>query len=276
MECIRANMLVTTPFSVSPNPAALFITPSLRSALHKIRYTVDNRQGLTCLLGDAGMGKSSLMRLLHLEYEGREDEVTVAFLTDPDFNTPNAFVRSICQAFEIPMRRSLQAQKTQFKDFILEQASAGKNMVLLLDESQGMNSEVMEVLRSFLNFESNTAKLLQIVMAGQLELRNRLKMPRNKALKSRIVMYSLLSPLTPAEAKSMITHRCQMAEIPIPFPDTALDLIYSSTGGVPRDILRICAYAYQTAQITGDKNVSIELAEQAIEHERAIMDEEAV
>ena len=269
-------MLVTTPFSVSPNPAALFITPSLRSALHKIRYTVDNRQGLTCLLGDAGMGKSSLMRLLHLEYEGREDEVTVAFLTDPDFNTPNAFVRSICQAFEIPMRRSLQAQKTQFKDFILEQASAGKNMVLLLDESQGMNSEVMEVLRSFLNFESNTAKLLQIVMAGQLELRNRLKMPRNKALKSRIVMYSLLSPLTPAEAKSMIAHRCQMAEIPIPFPDAALDLIYSSTGGVPRDILRICAYAYQTAQITGDKSVSIELAEQAIEHERAIMDEEAV
>ncbi len=268
-------MIISTPFSVSPNPAALYVTPSLRSALHKVRYTVDNRQGLTCVLGDAGMGKSSLMRLLHHEYEGREDEVTVAFLTDPDFNTPNAFVRSICQGFDIPMRRSLQAQKTQFKDFIMDQATAGKNVVLLLDEAQGMNSEVMEVLRSFLNFESNTAKLLQIVMAGQIELRDRLKNPRNKALKSRIVMYSLLSPLTPDEAKAMLMHRCTLAEIELPFADPVIDLIYQASGGVPRDILRTCGFAYETAHITGDKTVSYELAEQAIAHEKAILDEEA-
>lgn len=268
-------MLITTPFSVSPNPAALYLTPSLRSALHKVRYTIDNRQGLTCLLGDAGMGKSSLMRLLHLEYEDREDEVTVAFLTDPDFNTPNAFVRSICQAFDVPMRRSLQAQKTQFKDFIMEQAQAGKNVVLLLDESQGMDSETMEILRSFLNFESNTAKLLQIVMAGQLNLRERLKMPRNKALKSRIVMYSLLSPLTPAEAKGMLEHRCQRAEIKLPFSDEVIDIIYAATGGVPRDILRICGYAFEIAKVGGEQTVSRELAESSIEHERSVMEEEA-
>lgn len=267
-------MITTTPFSVSPNPAALFITPSLRSALHKVRYTIDNRQGLTCVLGDAGMGKSSLMRLLHLEYENREDEVTVAFLTDPDFHTPNAFVRSICQSFDVPMRRSLQAQKMEFKDFIMEQAQQGKNVVLLLDESQGMNSEVMELLRSFLNFESNTAKLLQIVMAGQIELRERLKLPRNKALRSRIVMYSLLSPLTPAEAKSMLEHRCKLTEIALPFPDEVIDLIYQAAGGVPRDILRICGYAYETAKIAGEAVVSRELAEASIEHEQAIMEEE--
>lgn len=268
-------MLTITPFSVSPNPAALFLTPSLRSALHKVRYTVDNRQGLTCVLGDAGMGKSSLMRLLHLEYEDREDEVTVAFLTDPDFHTPNAFVRSICQAFDVPMRRSLQAQKTQFKEFIMDQAEVGKNVVLLLDESQGMDSETMEVLRSFLNFESNTAKLLQVVMAGQLELRERLKMRRNKALKSRIVMYSLLSPLTPAEARSMLDHRCQLADIELPFSSEVIDLIYAATAGVPRDILRICGYAYEIAQVLGEKTVSRELAEQSIEHERMVMEEEA-
>ena len=173
------------------------------------------------------------------------------------------------------MRRSLQAQKTQFKDFILEQAQGGKNVVLLLDEAQGMGTETMEILRSFLNFESNTAKLLQIVMAGQLELRERLKLSRNKALKSRIVMYSLLSPLTPAEAKGMLEHRCQIAEIKLPFSDEVIDLIYASTGGVPRDILRICGYAYEIARVTGDKTVSRELAEQSIEHERMVMGEEA-
>lgn len=268
-------MATITPFSVSPNPAALFITPNLRSALHKVRYTIENRQGLTCVLGDAGMGKSSLMRLLHLEYEGRESEIAVAFLTDPDFHTPNAFVRSICQAFDVPMRRSLQAQKTEFKDFIFAQAQEGKNVVLLLDEAQGMSSETMEVLRSFLNYESNTAKLLQIVMAGQLELRERLKMPRNKALRSRIVMYSLLSPLTPTEAKAMLAHRCGLAEIKLPFTDDVIDLIYSTTGGVPRDILRICGYAYEIAVQLEESIVSREIAEQAIEHEQLVMDEEA-
>jgi general secretion pathway protein A len=267
-------MVNGTPFSVSPNPAALHITPSLRSALHKVRYTVDNRQGLTCVLGDAGMGKSSLMRLLSLEYEGRDDEVSVAYLTDPDFNTPNAFVRSICQSFDVPMKRSLQAQKTVFKDFIYSQASEGKNVVLLLDEAQGMTSETMEVLRGFLNFESNTAKLIQVVMAGQIELRNRLKLPKNKALKSRIVMYSLLSPLTVQEAKGMLEHRCKLHDIPLPFTDDVIELIYNAMVGVPRDILRVCGYAYEVAQLEGASVVSRELAEASIAHEREVMEGE--
>jgi general secretion pathway protein A len=267
-------MMSLTPFSISPNPANLFITPTLRAAIHKVRYTIDNRQGLTCVLGDAGMGKSSLMRLLHLEYEGREDEATIALLTDPDFHTPNAFVRSICQAFDVPMKRSFQAQKTAFKDFIESQAGDGKNVILLLDESQGMTSDTMEVLRGFLNYESNTAKLLQVVMAGLLELRTSLKLPRNKALRSRIVMYSLLSPLTLQEAKAMLEHRCRLAEIPIPFPDEVIELIYVEMSGVPRDILRTCGYAFETARLGGDTDVSRELAEAAISHERAIMEQE--
>ncbi|MGB8506934.1 MAG: AAA family ATPase, partial [Pyrinomonadaceae bacterium] len=245
----------TTPFSVSPNPAALFLTPSLRSALHKVRYTVENRQGLTCVLGDAGMGKSSLMRLLHLEYEGRPEEISVAYITDPDFHTPNAFVRSICQSFDVPMRRSFQAQKDEFKEYILGQAGVGKNVVLLLDEAQGMTPDTMEILRSFLNFESNTAKLLQVVMAGQLDLRERLKLSRNRALRSRIVMYSLMSALSPAEAKGMLEHRCQLADIPLPFSDEVIDIIYSAAGGTPRDILRICGYAYEISQVGGDPEV---------------------
>lgn len=263
-----------TPFSVSPNPTNLFITPTLRAALHKVRYTIDNRQGLTCVLGDVGMGKSSLMRLLHLEYEGREDEVTIALLTDPDFHTPNAFVRSICQAFEVPMKRSLQAQKTAFKDFIEAEGMEGKNVILLLDEAQGMTTETMEVLRGFLNYETNTAKLLQVVIAGLLDLRDSLKQARNKALRSRIVMYSLLSPLTLEETKAMLAHRCKLAELPLPFSPEVIELIYVEMSGVPRDILRVCGYAFAAAKLGGDETVSLELAESAIYHERLIMEQE--
>ncbi len=266
--------MAITPFSVSPNPANLFITPTLRAAIHKVRYTIDNRQGLTCVLGDVGMGKSSLMRLLHLEYDGREEDAAIALLTDPDFHTPNAFVRSICQAFDVPMKRSFQAQKTAFKDFIEAQAGEGRNVILLLDEAQGMTSDTMEVLRGFLNYESNTAKLLQVVMAGLLDLRSSLKQPRNKALRSRIVMYSLLSPLTLGETKAMLEHRCKLAEMPLPFSDNVIELIYAEMSGVPRDILRTCGYAFETTKLAGETLVPREIAEAAIYHERSIMEQE--
>ena len=137
----------------------------------------------------------------------------------------------------------------------------------------GDELQVMERLRSFLNFES-TRQALQSSWPGSLNYERR-KLPRNKALKSRIVMYSLLSPLTLAEATAMLEHRCKLAEIEIPFSADVIDLIYVATGGVPRDILRICGYAYETAQIGGEKIVSRELAEASIEHERDIMEEEA-
>jgi hypothetical protein len=88
-------------------------------------------------------------------------------------------------------------------------------------------------------------------------------------------MYSLLSPLTLAEAKGMVEHRCNLADIALPFSDDVVELIYVSTGGVPRDILRICGFAYEIARTGGDEVVTRELAEQAIDHERAVMDEEA-
>ena len=265
--------MIDTPFSISPNPSALFLTPSLKAALHKIRYTIDKRQGLTCLLGDAGMGKSSVLRLLYGSYQS-EPSVTTAFLPDPEFTTTFAFVRSICQEFDVSPRRSLHDQKNALKDFIVTQAETGQNVVLLLDEAQGLDASMLEIIRSFLNYESNRAKLLQIVMAGQLELRNRLKLPANKALKSRIIMYSLLDPLSFSETKAMIAHRCEMAEITVPFSDEVLTRVYEAAGGVPREILRLCANAYELAQVEDESTVSLRTVEQVIAMEAQSLEAE--
>jgi len=263
--------MLDTPFSISPNPATLFLTPSLKSAIHKVRYTIDKRQGLTCLLGDAGMGKSSVLRLLYGAYES-QDGITTAFLPDAEFTTPFAFVRSICQEFDIPPRRSLHDQKNAFKDFIVSQAEAGNNVVLLLDEAQGLDTSMLEIVRSFLNYESNRAKLLQIVMAGQLELRNRLKLPANKALKSRIIMYSLLDPLSLSETKAMLAHRCEMSEMEVPFSDEVIARVYDAAGGVPREMLRLCATAYELMQVTEQKAISISTLEQMLASEAQSLD----
>lgn len=253
-----------TPFSVSPDPTRLFITPSLKAAVHKVKYTIDKRQGLTCLLGDAGMGKSSVLRYVYSAYEP-EDNVEVAFLSEPDFSRPYAFVRSICSEFNVPSKRSLHDQKNAFKEFVLGKAEEGKNVVLMLDEAQGMDSTMLEIVRSFLNYESNRAKLLQVVLAGQLELRDRLRLPANRAIKSRIIMYSVLDPLSVAETKAMLVHRCSLLEMALPFPDAAIAMIYEAAGGNPREILRFCTNAYEWMQLTDGKTLPLEVLERLLE-----------
>lgn len=271
---LYTHLMLGTPFSISPNPATLHLTPSLKAALHKVRRTIDNRQGLSCILGDAGMGKSSVLRYLYGAYES-ESGVTAAFVTEPEISSPYAFVKSLCQVFNVTPRRSLLDQKNALKEFIFSEAAEGRNVVLLLDEAQGLDSTMLEIVRSFLNYETNNAKLLQIVMAGQLELRNRLKLKANKALKSRIIMYSLLDPLSLSETKAMLNHRCEMAEIEVPFSDSVIQLIYDAAGGVPRDILRFCDGAYALTQLTGEKSVSPETAQSVIDRESQIMADEA-
>jgi general secretion pathway protein A len=220
------------------------------------------------------MGKSSVLRYLYGAYES-ENGVTAAFVTEPEISSPYAFVKSLCQVFNVTPRRSLLDQKNALKEFIFSEAAEGRNVVLLLDEAQGLDSTMLEIVRSFLNYETNNAKLLQIVMAGQLELRNRLKLKANKALKSRIIMYSLLDPLSLSETKAMLNHRCEMAEIEVPFSDSVIQLIYDAAGGVPRDILRFCDGAYALTQLTGEKSVSPETAQSVIDRESQIMADEA-
>jgi general secretion pathway protein A len=260
-----------TPFSISPLPGALFLTPSLKAALHKLQYVISNRQGLALLLGDPGVGKSSLLRRLEGDLAAQTD-VKTAFIPDPETSSLYAFVRSICDYYEVPAKRSLLLQKDALKDFIFDQASQGNNVVLLLDEAQSLNAEMLETLRSFLNYESNSAKLIQIVMAGQLELRGRLKGLR--AIKSRIVMNSLLDSMSLQEMISMLQHRCELIGIPLPFSTETLEKIYESTFGVPRDTLKICAAAYELARLSGDATVSTDLVEAVIDQEAATFEEE--
>ena len=268
VECL----VMTTPFSISPLPSALYLTPSLKAALHKTNYVIQNRQGLACLLGDAGMGKSSMLRRLEGDLSATED-VKLAFIPDPEVSSTYAFIRSLCEYYDIPAKRSIHAQKDAFKDFVFRQASDGYNVVLLLDEAQGLSNEMFEMIRSFLNYESNSAKLLQIILAGQLELRNKLK--ANRPIRSRVIMYSLLDSLSLEEMRGMLAHRCGLQGIPIPFSAEGLVRIYEWSAGIPRDILRVCANAWELARLYEMEIVSIELIVAAIgQEERAMQEEE--
>ncbi len=237
-----------TPFSISPNPNSLYLTDSLRAVVHKSRFTIDKRQGLTCVLGDIGLGKSTILRFLYGEYSAREDTVTTLIPT-PIFPSPFAMLKSIAMDFKLEPERSFQKQQDALQAFLLETYAADKNVVIFIDEAQNVNNKQLELVRSLLNYETNTQKLVQVVLAGQLELKERLSDRRNKAVASRVSTYSILSPLTFEETRDMITHRCKFENIENPFTPEAIERIYQVSGGVPRSVLKICAFAYHIKEM---------------------------
>src|SRR5215212_10184610 len=205
---MAATLSVDTPFSISPNPNSLYITPSLRAVIAKARFNIDKRQGLTCAaLGDVGLGKSTVLRYLYGEYAAKENVVTTLIPT-PKFPSIFGMLKYICS-----------------------------------------------------DFETDRHKLIQIALAGQLELRNKLNTEKNKALYSRISTYSVLDPLTADETAAMIEHRCDFASIKNPFSKDAMEAVYIKSKGIPRSILKVCALAYEMMQMAGDKEVGADYIE---------------
>ncbi len=237
-----------TPFSISPNPNSLYLTDSLRAVVNKSKFTIDKKQGLTCILGDIGLGKSTILRFLHGDYSAREDMVTTLIPT-PAFPSPFAMLKSICMDFKLEPERSFQKQQEALETFLQEKFVENKNVVIFIDEAQNVNNKQLELSRSLLNYETNTHKLIQIVLAGQLELKDRLSDKRNKAVASRVSTYSILSPLTLEETREMISHRCKFENINNPFTDESVEKIYQVSGGVPRSVLKICAFAYHVKEL---------------------------
>src|SRR5215204_4418567 len=210
------------PFSISPNPNTLYLTDSLKAVMHKCRYTIDERQGLSCILGDFGLGKSTVLRYLFAEYDAKGDAESILIPT-PIYPSAFALLKGICQSFKLESARSFQAQQKLLEDYLETKFLDGKNIIIFIDEAQILDTKQLELLRAILNFETNEEKLVQIILGYQLELKTKLDNKRNKYLKSRIVMHSVLNALTLSETKEMIATKCEYAEINNPFSDEAIE-----------------------------------------------------
>jgi general secretion pathway protein A len=240
------------PFSTSPDPRFLFLTEALREAAAKVRYVIERRQGLTVLYGPVGMGKSSLTRMLYGEYAARPD-VRAVYVPNPHYDTGLALLKAVGDEFGVPRRRARIDQQTAFQAYLVEQYAAERNVVVFLDEAQRFTGPVLETIRTMLNFETDEAKLVQIVLTGQMELRDRLRDPTKKALRSRIFTSSTLSALSRAGTVDMIRYRLEQAAAPDLFEPDALEAIYHWTKGVPRDVMKLCSAAYEYARATAGR-----------------------
>ncbi|HET9533154.1 MAG TPA: AAA family ATPase [Blastocatellia bacterium] len=251
-------MIPESVFSISPNPRFFYITPSVQAAIAKTKYVIRARQGLTTIIGDVGLGKTSLLRLLFNEYAD-DQEHTVAFMVNPKQTSETAFLKAICTEFGVPTRRSQRETEYELRDFLVSQFKDGKNVVLFIDEAQQLRGPMFEQIRQILNFETDSTKLISIVMAGQVELRYKLADKSKRALVSRIAVSSTLDALTPEETAGMIDFRCHVAGVSNPFEPDAISAIYQFSKGVPREAIKLCAMSVQYAALNDLKAIPGEL-----------------
>jgi general secretion pathway protein A len=178
-----ASPVVFPVFSTSPDPTCMYQTPALKAALTKIRMAVSRKQGLCCIFGDVGMGKSSLLRYLLSGFMADEDRFLLSFLTSGDMPSSFGFLKRISADFGIPPQRSRLAQMDSLEEFLTTQHEAGKTTILMIDEAQLLSLECLETIRSLLNYETNTEKMVQVVLSGQLDLRDRMMQKRYRAFR---------------------------------------------------------------------------------------------
>lgn len=256
-------MIPDTVFSISPNPRFFYITSSVQAAIAKTRYVVRARQGLTTIIGDVGLGKTSLLRLLFNEYDD-SPQYTAALIVNPKQTSETAFVKAICTEFGAKTKRSLRETEYELRSFLVEEAQQGRTCVLFVDEAQQLKGPMFEQIRQLLNFETDDRKLLNIVMAGQVELRYKLADRSKRALVSRIAVQSTLDALSPEETAGMIDFRCAVENVKNPFETSAVSVVYEWSKGVPREAIKLCGMAVQYADINQLDTIPADIVELAI------------
>jgi general secretion pathway protein A len=227
------------PYSISPDPRFIYLTTQHQEALAKCQYAIAQKMGLSTIYGDIGAGKTSLSRRLWEQYAA-DPHFNFAMLVHPNYPTAFQLITEIRHEFGLNKpRRSLTDALTEFQEFLLREHQHGKSTVLVIDEAQRLKPPLFEILRQLLNFETNTEKLLQIVLFGQNELIG--KIDRMPELKDRVTIFGALSSLTKEDTDALIAFRWQVAGGgAMPFTPEALTAIFTYTKGSPRKICKLC------------------------------------
>ncbi|WP_375056537.1 AAA family ATPase [Zobellella sp. DQSA1] len=250
------------PFSIAPDPRYLYLSQQHREALAHLQYGLSSHGGFVLLTGEVGTGKTTVCRCL---LEQVPEHTDLAFILNPKC-TALELLAAICQELNIavPERANLKQLTDAINHHLLDTHAHGRRAVLIIDEAQNLSTEVLEQIRLLTNLETNTHKLLQIILLGQPELAEKLKQPELRQLSQRITARYHLAPLTFTEMQSYIAHRLSVAGIEASlFHPNSLRRLYRLTGGVPRLINVICDRALLGAYVQRLPRVDLETMNRA-------------
>jgi general secretion pathway protein A len=253
--------LTDHPFNSNPDPRFLYVTKGVEEALSGLMYGIQNRKGFITLTGEVGTGKTTLVnRLLNWLHQR---QARTAFLFNSRMNS-NQLFDFVLAEFGISCDiRSKSQQLMKLNQWLLERYRAGETVVLIVDEAQNLTYPVLEEIRLLTNLETSTEKLLQIVLSGQPELEQRLRLPELRQLRQRIMLRCKTSPLTLEQTHSYIHERLRIAGAngePI-FDPKAVETIHLYSTGIPRVVNLICEHALINAYAEHQRPIQPKLVE---------------
>jgi len=255
--------LTEPPFDITPNPRFLFYSAKHREALNHLLYGIRERKGFVQLTGEVGAGKTTLCRAM---LEALEGHYATALILNP-LMSPKELLKAVALEYGLPINGLDRLEiLSVINHFLLQQVERNQDTVLIIDEAQDLTDELLEQVRLLSNLETDNRKLLQIVLMGQPELRDRLNNPRLRQLRQRITVRYHLPPLSRYEVNHYIQHRLQVAGAkgaPY-FTQPALWRVYNYSQGIPRLLNAICDKALLAGFVSQCEKIDYQMVGRAV------------
>src|SRR5690349_6740061 len=261
----RFFQLRERPFALSPDPEYLYPSRVHQEALDYLRYGLESQSGVIVITGEIGSGNTTLLQTL---LRNVDSGTTVGRIVNTMLE-PRELLETIMIDFGLdPAGKSKPLLLRDLSQYLVDQRLAGRNVLLVIDEAQNLSLGALEELRMLSNLETEKSKLLQIVLVGQPDLREKLAAPELEQLRQRITVSYHLPPLDAEETGNYINHRLRCAALgpPLEFPRSATTLIHGRSRGVPRIINVICdaalVFGYAEERRTFDAATILEVLDE--------------
>jgi len=244
------------PFNITPDPHFLFFSPGHQEAIQHLRYGIAEKKGFIVLTGEVGCGKTTLCRYLLNEIEGKPIET--ALILNPRVSETQLLQAILRELGVEKIKQSRQECLEQLNTHLLKLIDQGKDIVVIIDESQNMTFQALEHIRLLSNLETNTQKLLQIILIGQPELKEKLQHKSLRQLRQRILVHYDLQPLNREEMEKYVRYRLILAGANgrPEFTKAAMSKIFKHSRGIPRLINNVCDKSLLSAFVKSKDTVT--------------------
>jgi general secretion pathway protein A len=252
------------PFALTPDPRFIYFTPSHTEVMANLHYGIESGKGLIVVTGEVGTGKTTILRWM---MQRLDRTVLVAYIFNPRLSVTE-FYQHLASLLDVQKWETKPELLVSLGQALDSRHSRGLRTVLIIDEAQGLSPAVLEEIRLLSNFESDTAKQLQIVLTGQPELRNVLNYPDLRQLKQRVALRCVIKALPSVEetdryiTSRLLASGAERTEI---FSTEAVDYIYRCTEGIPRNINNICDNALLAGYAAGELTIGRSIVEEVAE-----------